>query len=67
MAQLGRSFDFESQDGGADWNNLLRDVAELVEQRRVVVDRLVACGLSRAALESLKEGSDDPKIVLAFV
>jgi len=67
MAQLGRSFDFESQDGGADWNNILRDVADLGEKRRVVVDRLVACGLNRAALESLKEGSDDPKIVLAFV
>jgi len=67
MAQLGRSFDFESQDGGADWNNILRDVADLGEKRRFIVDRLVACGLNRAALESLKEGSDDPKIVLAFV
>ena len=62
-----RSFDFESQDGGADWNNILRDVADLGEKRRLIVDRLVACGLNRAALESLKEGSDDPKIVLAFV
>ncbi len=67
MAQLGRSFELESQDGGTDWSNMVRDVKELAKKRQVVVDRLVACGLNRAALESFKEGSDDPKIVLAFV
>jgi hypothetical protein len=67
MAQLGGSFDRESPDGSADWSNIVRDVRDLAKRRQVVVDRLVACGLNRAALESLKEGSDDPKIVLAFV
>jgi hypothetical protein len=67
MAQLGHSFDIDFQNGGADWSNVLSDLRELEKLRQVAVDRLVECGLSRSALESLKEGSDDPKIVLAFV
>jgi hypothetical protein len=67
MAELGRSFDLDSQEDGADGTNILSQVAELGEKRRLIVDRLVGCGLNRTALESLTEGADDPKIVLAFV
>jgi hypothetical protein len=67
MAQLGRSFDIDFQNGDADWSGMLNDLRELGEQREIAIGRLTECGLSRAALESLKEGSDDPKIVLAFV
>ena len=67
MAQLGRGFEIDHQDDGAGWNNVLSDLKGLRVNRQVAIDRLVECGLNRGALESLKEGSDDPKIVLAFV
>jgi hypothetical protein len=64
--QLGSGFDLDT-DGAGEWGTVLDDVRLLAAQRQTVIDSLVACGLNRAALESLKEGSDDPKIVLAFV
>jgi hypothetical protein len=67
MAQLGRTFDIDFLNSGSGWNGVLEELWKLDEQKQIAIDRLVACGLNPAALESLKDGSDDPKIVLAFV
>ncbi len=67
MEQLSGGFVFGASGGGAVLGDLLGDLEELEKNRQIAIDRLVECGLNRAALESLKEGSDDPKIVLAFV
>ncbi len=66
VTQLGSGFDLDTS-GTGEWGAVLDDVKLLARQRQTVIDSLVACGLNRAALESLREGSDDPKIVLAFV
>jgi hypothetical protein len=67
MAQFGRGFEIDLDNHTADWDSIFGDLKGLGVNRQIAIDRLVECGLNRAALESLKEGSDDPKIVLAFV
>jgi len=67
VAQFRRDFDIDLAGDTADWDDVLEGLRVIEENRQVTIGRLVECGLNRAALQSLKEGSDDPKIVLAFV
>ena len=66
MGQLATCLDI-TFDGDPDWGEFAREVARLEEYRRIAIERLVECGLNRAALENLRQGAADPRIALAFV
>jgi hypothetical protein len=67
IAQLGQRLDVDLLNTASDWTDVRDALHSLHECRLAVIQRLSECGLNRAALESLADGSADPKIVLAFV